>query len=56
MEARDTSDEKVYAIKVIRAVSRYTSSAKIEANVIKTLNHYDPDHESHIVRLHDTFH
>ena len=55
MEAKDTSDEKIYAIKVIRAVPRYTSSAKIEANVIKTLNKADPDHQSHIVRLHDTF-
>lgn len=43
LEARDTNDGKIYAIKVIRAVRRYKASAKIEAKIIQMLNEDDPD-------------
>jgi serine/threonine protein kinase len=55
LEARDTRDGTMKAIKVIRAVSRYIESAKQEAQVLTRLQEADPEGNSKIVRLYDTF-
>ena len=55
MKARHTKDGKIYAVKVIRADSRYIEVAEIEAKVIEKLNKADPDNLQPIVRLHETF-
>jgi serine/threonine protein kinase len=55
LEARDLRDDRLKAIKVIRAVSRYIDSAKVEAEVIQRLQRSDPEGTSKIVRLYDSF-
>jgi dual-specificity kinase len=55
LEARDKRDDRLKAIKVIRAVSRYIDSAKVEAEIIQRLQRTDPEGTSKVVRLYDSF-
>ena len=55
LEAEDLHDHSLKALKVIRAVKRYVVSAKIEADIIRRLNAADPESQSHIVRMTDSF-
>ena len=43
------------AIKVVRAIPKYTDSAEVEARILTVVNRADPDSASHCVRFHDTF-
>ena len=47
-------EEKTYAVKVVRAVARYTESAKFEATILKDL-HTKGGCERGIVYLKETF-
>lgn len=55
LEVEDLQDQSVKAMKVIRAVKRYVSSARIEADIIRRLNNADPENNSKVVRMTDSF-
>lgn len=55
LAVRDIRDGTTKAIKVIRAVSRYIDSAKVEAQILERLQRADPEGNSKIVRLYETF-
>lgn len=55
LEVEDLQDNSTKAMKVIRAVKRYVSSARIEADIIRRLNTADPEDKSKIVRMTDSF-
>lgn len=43
------------AIKVVRAIKKYTESAEVEARILTVVNKADPRAESNCVRFYDTF-
>ena len=55
LEIEDLANNSMKAVKVIRAVKRYISAAKIEADILKQLMAADPEGKSRIVRLYDAF-
>ena len=54
LEVTDT-DGTVKAVKVIRAVRRYVEAARIEVQVLKEVQRFDPTRQSNIVELLDDF-
>ena len=55
LECKDTQDNSVVAIKVVRAIDKYTHSAKIEADILKKVNARDKDNTSLCVRMFGDF-
>lgn len=55
LAVEDLQDQSTKALKVIRAVKRYISAAKIEAEILQRLCRADPENNSKIVRLYDAF-
>ncbi|RQX74704.1 putative cell-cycle-associated protein kinase CLK [Toxoplasma gondii CAST] len=63
LRCADVHTQRDVAIKVVRDVSRYTSAAKIEVDILREINERDagtvssvsPAYSSHCVRLHDAF-
>jgi serine/threonine protein kinase len=51
----DRKKQQRVAIKVVRAISRYTDSAKIEVDILREVNKSDPDNTSLCVRMHNDF-
>ncbi len=48
-------NDRIYALKMIRAVDRYVESAKTETEIIEYVQKRDVNDEHHIVRLFETF-
>lgn len=48
-------DGEKFAVKVVRDVEKYTSSAKIEADILRDIQKADVENESHCVVLRDQF-
>ena len=55
LEVEDSQDQSIKALKVIRAVKRYISAAKIEAEILIRLGRADPENNSKVVKLYDAF-
>ncbi|SJK85780.1 dual-specificity kinase [Babesia microti strain RI] len=53
---QDKKTNRNVAIKVVRDVEKYASSAKIEANLLFDIKKIDPEGNSKCVVLHDIFH
>lgn len=51
----DTKHDKKVAIKVIRAIPKYTKSAKIEAKILDDIGDKDNDGQSLIVKMYNWF-
>lgn len=55
LECRNIEDNQLYAIKVIRPVSRYIESARIEADIILRIQRKDTKNRSHVVKMLECF-
>jgi serine/threonine protein kinase len=54
-ECKDLEDNKIYAVKVIRAVQRYVESAKTETEILEFIKNKDKDDKFQNVKLYDAF-
>lgn len=55
LEARDTYDKKLKAIKIIKPIENYVMDAKEEFEILRRVNLLDAHNSSHIVRAIDAF-
>ncbi|ODV92142.1 hypothetical protein CANCADRAFT_23714 [Tortispora caseinolytica NRRL Y-17796] len=53
--ARDMTNGKRYAIKVIRAIPKYRDASRIELRALATLRSYDKDNVNRCIHLRDCF-
>jgi dual-specificity kinase len=54
LKCQNLRDQQYYAVKIIRAVKRYNSSAKIEIKILNDLKSKGGD-AHHLVLLHESF-
>jgi dual-specificity kinase len=55
LECERISDGELFAVKIIRPVTRYLESAKIEAEILANIQKQDKKSESHCVNMIDYF-
>lgn len=55
VKCKDYDQPRLVAIKIIRAVQKYTDAAQIEIRVLQTLREADPWNENKCIHLLDTF-
>ena len=51
MECQDIINNKFYAMKIIRPVTKYIESAEIEAKIIIDINQHDSNKKSHCIQI-----
>lgn len=55
MECQDITNNKFYAMKIIRPVTKYIESAEIEAKIIIDINQHDSNKKSHCIQIIEAF-
>jgi dual-specificity kinase len=55
LECWDRQTRQYVAIKVIRAVEKYRDAARVEIDILRRINRYDPDAQHGCIKLADSF-
>lgn len=52
MECYDKQTKKNVAIKIVRAIEKYRDAAKLEIEVLETLQENDPDYTQYVIAIY----
>jgi dual-specificity kinase len=55
VEAYDKTTKQFVAVKIIKAIQKYTDAAKLEIEILKQLRKRDPNNTSQCIHLQDSF-